>query len=285
MSYRFMRYPGGKTKAVTFSYDDAALSDIRLIEVCNKHGIKCTFNINSCIFSEGRGENNLSQKDIQEYILDGGHEVAVHGHEHKAPGICTDTEIITDVFECRKKLEQTFDLIIRGMAYPDSGITDVGAKRYGEIRSLLKSMGIVYSRTLGGDNNRFALPEDWFAWMPTAHHENPKLFEYADEFTQLDVDGCYYSNRFPRLFYLWGHSHEFRRNNNWDRLERICEALGGKDDVWYATNMEIYDYVKAYESLIFSADNRKVFNPTVYDVWFYYDGDVHCVKSGETVDF
>lgn len=285
MPYRFMRYPDGKAKAVTFSYDDAALSDLKLIEICNKFGIKCTFNINSIILSDGCGNNKLSAEDIKKSILENGHEVAVHGHEHKAPGICTDAEIISDVFECRKKLEKAFDLIIRGMAYPDSGIVHVSDKRYSEIRSLLKSMGIVYSRTLGGDNNRFRLPDDWFKWMPTAHHENPNIFEYAKEFTELNVSDCYYADRYPRLFYLWGHSFEFKNNNNWDRLEKICEALGNKDDIWYATNIQIYDYVKAYDSLIFNAENRKVFNPSICDVWFYYDEKVYCVKSGETIDF
>ena len=37
----------GKMKAVTFSYDDGVTQDIRLIELLNKYGLKCTFNINS----------------------------------------------------------------------------------------------------------------------------------------------------------------------------------------------------------------------------------------------
>ena len=36
----------GKKKAITFSYDDGVRADIRLAEVCNRHGMKCTFNIN-----------------------------------------------------------------------------------------------------------------------------------------------------------------------------------------------------------------------------------------------
>ena len=37
----------GKKKAITFSYDDGVTQDIRLIELFNKYGLKCTFNINS----------------------------------------------------------------------------------------------------------------------------------------------------------------------------------------------------------------------------------------------
>ena len=34
----------GKKKTVTFSYDDGITQDIRLIELLNKYGLKCTFN-------------------------------------------------------------------------------------------------------------------------------------------------------------------------------------------------------------------------------------------------
>ena len=63
----------------------------------------------------------------------------------------------------------------------------------------------------------------------------------------------------------------------------FCERIGGKDDIWYATNMEIYNYVSAYNSLSFSADATRVFNPTLLTVWFEMDGKTYEVKSGETI--
>ena len=54
-------------------------------------------------------------------------------------------------------------------------------------------------------------------------------------------------NARPKLFYLWGHSYEFEDNNNWDVIENFAKALGRKEDVWYATNGEIYDYVTEYK--------------------------------------
>ena len=35
----------GKKKAITFSFDDGVTQDIRLVEIFNKYGLKCTFNI------------------------------------------------------------------------------------------------------------------------------------------------------------------------------------------------------------------------------------------------
>ena len=52
-----MRFPEGRLKAVTFSYDDGVRQDERLIEIFDKYGVKGTFNINSGIMgsAENRG--------------------------------------------------------------------------------------------------------------------------------------------------------------------------------------------------------------------------------------
>lgn len=284
MRYKFLRFPGGKPKAVTFSYDDGVREDIQLVEIINRHGIKCTFNLNNDIL---RGENNFTSEEIKKYFLSNGHEVAVHGSMHRALGNVSAIDGIRDVLECRLELEKKTGKIIKGMAYPDTGITVfVNNASYESIKSYLKDLGIVYSRTLGGDNNSFQLPQDWYAWMPTAHHNNPQIMEYIDEFVNMDLSTkTYCARRQPRLFYMWGHSYEFRNADNWEHLEEICAKLGGKDDTWYATNMEIHDYVEAYNSLVYSADGRKVYNPTLIRIWVDVDGVLYDIAPGETKDF
>ena len=42
-----MRFPGGKSKALTLSYDDGCQSDRKMIEILDRYGIKATFNLNS----------------------------------------------------------------------------------------------------------------------------------------------------------------------------------------------------------------------------------------------
>ena len=42
-----IRFPDWKAKAVTFSYDDGVLEDVKLVELFNQYGVKGTFNINS----------------------------------------------------------------------------------------------------------------------------------------------------------------------------------------------------------------------------------------------
>ena len=277
----FMRYPGGKAKAVTFSYDDGVIHDIRLAEVFDKYNMKATFNFNCC----GLREKNFSNEEIKEYFLSKGHEIAVHGAYHRANGNMRPIEGIRDVLDCRLELEERCGQIIRGMAYPDTGITVFGNfSKYEDVKQYLKELDIAYARTLGGDNNKFLLPDDFYAWMPTARHANPKIMEYIEEFLKLDLSAkTYHARRYPRLMYIWGHSYEFQTDNNWELIEQICEKLANNDEIWYATNIEICDYVNAYKSLIYSANGKTIYNPTLYEIWFDVDGVPYSIKSGETL--
>lgn len=279
--YRFLRFPNGLAKAVTLSYDDGCAEDVRFVETITKYGLKCTFNFNSIALRS----KNLPDELVKELILDKGHEVAVHGALHRANGLISCQDGIKDVLDCRLELESRFGRIIRGMAYPDTGITKFhNGTTYEMVKSYLTELGIAYARTLGGDNNGFYLPSDWHAWMPSCRHANPDTLKYIDEFLKINLEPWVYSAvRQPRLFYMWGHSYEFERENNWELLDQICKKLSGRDDIWYATNIEIYDYVEAYNSLQFSADGSLCHNPTALTVWFDVDGITYSVKSGETV--
>lgn len=275
---RFLRFPDGKPKAFTMSYDDGCPEDKRFSETINKYGLKCTFNFNCRDF--------FNADQIKEYFLDKGHEIAVHGADHKANGNMSAVVGIKDVLDCRLELEDKLGRIIRGMAYPDTGIRCFANNTtYQTVKSYLTHLGIVYARTLGKDNSEFLLPDDWHAWMPSAHHDNPQIMEYLDEFINLDLStAVYHSRRGPRLFYLWGHSHEFERKGNWDRLDKICEKISGREDIWYATNIEIYEYINAYNSLVLSADETIIYNPTLIDIWMDIDGKLYKVAPGETIN-
>ena len=66
-------------------------------------------------------------------------------------------------------------------------------------------------------------------------------------------------------------------------VKRICEKISNKNDIWYATNMEIYEYVTSYNSLIYSANGSKVYNPTLVEIWFDVDGVLYFIRPGETI--
>lgn len=66
-------------------------------------------------------------------------------------------------------------------------------------------------------------------------------------------------------------------------IENFAQAVGNRSDVWYATNIEVYDYVQAYNRLEFSADCRRVYNPTALEIWFVQDDVGYSVKPGRCI--
>ncbi len=276
MASIFMRFPGGRSKALTLSYDDGVRQDKRLLEIMKKHGLKGTFNINSeCFAPEGHTTGGrITRSEAVELYKNSGMEVAVHGAHHPfleqlPENLCT-WEILND----RKSLEEAFGGFVRGMAYPFGTTSD-------SVVASLKQCGIVYARsTLTTEG--FGIPSDWLRLRGTCHHANPRLMELAKKFVEEQ------NVRNPMLFYLWGHSYEFdydKPNNNWGIIEEFAEYMGGREDIWYATNIEIYDYVAAYHQLIFSMDYTRVYNPTCTTVYFQTAKGLYTVKPGETVHY
>ena len=267
---RLMRFKDGKKKALTLSYDDGVKQDVRLIEIMNKYSLKGTFNINAgYIANESAPTGRMPREKIYSLYKDSGHEVAIHGFRHHMMEKLSTNHAVFEIIEDRRQLENLFGTIIRGCAYPFGTYNDT-------IVDVLRLCGIKYARTVVS-TEKFDVPTDWLRLPATCHHNNPHLFELADKFLNEQ------NIRAPWLFYLWGHSYEFDNDNNWDVIERFAEKMGNREDIWYATNIEIYDYVEAYNSLLTSADGGLVYNPTVIDVWMVDNGKEYCIRSGETV--
>lgn len=282
MRYRFVRFPGGKEKALTLSYDDGCRHDLQFTRIIDQYGLKATFNVNTAQIPAEPGQWRLTAEELLQ-MVGSTHELATHGADHIAPGKASSVDMIRDTLDCRRDLERITGKIVRGMAYPDSGITMmISGNTFEDIARRLEELGIAYSRTLAGDNDGFRLPNNWYAWMPTCHHNNPNLMLWLEKFLTEPMSD-YLAVRFPKVFYMWGHTYEFDRNNNWELLEAFCQRAAGHEDVWYATNIEICDYVKAYEQLMFNVDNTLVYNPTNTTVWFEADANLYKVEPGQTL--
>lgn len=272
-----MRFPGGKAKVVTLSYDDGVVEDRHLIEIMDKYGLKGTFNINAGLFAppetnrQETTKGRLTQKEVVELYTNSGHEVAIHGLTHpfleQIPANRASYEIIED----RRRLEELFGCTIRGMAYPYG---TVGAVDH--VVEIIKNAGILYARTTVSTEN-FSIPEDWLRLPATCHHANPRLMELTEKFLEAKVVFA------PLMFYLWGHSYEFDRADNWDVIETFAQTIGGKDDIWYATNIEIFDYITAYKQLRFNVDMTIAENPTATDLYFSWGEKIYTVKAGESI--
>ena len=160
---------------------------------------------------------------------------------------------------------------VRGSAYPNS-------KYNGKVVSVLDRCGIAYAR--GGDQTgSFAMPRDWLRLMPTARHTDPDLFALGRKFLELSPS----SGEECALFTLMGHSYEFDRDDNWQVIESFAQMMGGHSDIWYATLLEIDDYVQAWQALSFAPTEKTAHNPSATGLWFVKDGKEYCVPAGQSL--
>lgn len=276
MAYLIMRYPGGLCKAVTLSYDDGVEQDIRLIALAKQYGIKGTFNLNSgCYppedvkYEPGTIHRRMPKSQVTKIYSECDWEVAAHASTHASLVGLPANIAIKEIYEDRKALEEQFGGTVRGFAYPFGAFDDASV-------DALKNCGMAYARTVISSHD-FTIPHDWLRLQATCHHKDPELMNLAKRF--LDINPGWDS----KLFYLWGHSYEFEADNNWNVLEDFFKLIGGRDDIWYATNIEIYDYVQAYKQLIFDVNMTTCFNPTCREIWFTYGSKDYVVKGGETI--
>ena len=176
--------------------------------------------------------------------------------------------IIEEIKEDKTKLESLVEYPIRGMSYPYGDYNE-------EIVKMLPYLGVEYSRTVNSHKS-YTLPENFLTWHPTCHHDD-HLLERTDEFLKLDSKGR------MLLLYVWGHSFEFERNNNWGLIEEFCKTIGNKDEIWYATNIQILDYINALKNLRFSSDQHIIFNPSALDVWIGVERNPTKIDSGKYI--
>ena len=229
-------------KYLTFSFDDGVTQDKRMIEILNKYGLKCTFNLNSALFGLKGGwqqngkpliHNKVSPLEVKETYAE--HEVAVHTLTHPNLTGETDDAVIYQVEEDRKQLSRLVGYDVCGMAYPCGGVNNDE-----RVANLIKNYtGVRYARTITPTYS-FALPENLHRLNPTIHvEETERLFELAEKFIDSKPDT-------PQLFYVWGHSYEFDvcDEMTWERFEEFCKMISGKEDIYYGTNTEVFKQLK-----------------------------------------
>jgi len=286
MASLFLRFPEGKAKAFTMSYDDGVETDVRLIEIMRKNGLKGTFNLNSALYAPegtvypaGTVHRRMTRSQADAAYQGEDVEVAVHGLTHPFLEQLPLAQASYEVLKDRRNLEEQFGVAVPGMALP---FGSEGKQITPALYQVLQSCGIAYSRTTVATHG-FYLPKDWLHLDPTCHHDDPQLAALAERFlNDAPQKNC---NQASWMFYLWGHSYEFDGNNNWEHIESFAAKIGGQPDVWYATNLEIADYCRCFDMLRFDLAMTVVTNPTAQDIWFDYNCQPFCVKAGSTLKF
>jgi len=274
MKYSYLLFPKFLDKCITLSYDDGVVEDKLLCDIMLQHGLKGTFNLNSGQFGKTKEDGRLTQKEVLELYNNKNFEVALHGSRHLDLTSVSTSVASLDVLQDKLRQEKLFNRVIYGMAYAFGTYND-------SVINVLQNCGVKYSRTINSTNN-FDLPTNFLTWHPTCHHNSPKLLELLKEFFKSEKSHIHCLNH-PKLFYLWGHSYEFKDNNNWHVIKEFASIAGGREDVWYATNVEIYNYVTAFKNLQFSMQENLVYNPSGIDVYLNVNGIKVVAKKGKTI--
>ena len=266
-------FPGFLKKAVTFSYDDGARQDIRLAECFRRHCLKATFNLNSgylgatgLLLHEGFELcfDRIRPDEVKDLYR--GFEVASHSVTHPDLRGTEDRRIQEEVAADVKALERLSGQSITGFAYPGGLYDDKLIER-------LAGLGIHYARTIESTGG-FSFPDQLLAWHPSCHDADDRALGLVQRLIGEETEEC-------RLLFIWGHSFELDKNDfdRWGHLERLCTLLGGRNDIWYATNGEICRYLKAAQAVKRDSAGR-LLNPSVMPV-YWKEGEERMVLPGK----
>ena len=259
-------FPEGRKRAITMSYDDAHQYDKALIPIFNQYGFKGSFHLNSVRIGDGK-----THTDSEAKALYSGHECSVHTLTHPCLIELPDRELYDELMLDRARIEEICGYTVRGMSYPYGHCND-------RIAEVARFCGMKYARTTVSTGD-FRLPENFLKWNPTCHH-NADLGALLEKFTAPRNDRVY---NMP-CFYIWGHSYEFdaEHNNDLYKMEDFCKKASNLDPTWYATNIEICEYVNAVRNLEISAERKYIFNPSRLSVWVTVnDQRVAEIRPGE----
>ena len=228
----------GNKKAITFSYDDGVTQDIRLIELFDKYGIKCTFNLNSELLGaneyliiDGKKINHNKVKTSDVINIYKNHEVAAHTLTHPNLTILPEKEIIRQVEKDRLNLSELVGYEVVGMAYPCGGVNN--DERVAQI--IKNNTGVKYSRTITASYN--------FDKQKNLYRINPTAYLYGDGINKCKkIAKMFFDNdtEQPQILYIWGHSYEFDINDDWKQMEEFLKYISFRKDVFYGTNSKVF---------------------------------------------
>lgn len=194
----------GKSKAITFSFDDGVAQDKKAIEILDRYGLKATFNLNSglsgtdgsCNTANGGWVDRFICKldDIKEIYKK--HEVAVHTVTHAHLPSLSDEMVIKEVKEDQETLSKYVGYDVVGMSYPCAP-----PNCNERVAKLIKdNTKIRYARDFESSHS-FDTKKNLLLFKPTVFWGEDCAFKMAEDFINLKTDE-------PKIFYIWGHTYE-----------------------------------------------------------------------------
>ena len=262
-------YPGGKTKAFNISYDDGVVQDIRFVELLNRYGLKGTFNLNYGLMHSGftwQHECGMTIRRLREEEICAiyeGHEIASHSYSHPYFDDMAKTDILKELGSDKFFLERLTGREVAGYATPFYYYSNLMAE-------CVRQCGFEYAR-ISEESNDYSIPSDFYRWRGSKFHWDADLEDFVQGFLETDQELA--------LCQLVGHSYDLDVMGLWDRMERICHAVGCAPDVWPASHIEIVRYLRGMDKA--QITEREIRNNGKTNLWFEVDGKVICLSPDE----
>ena len=262
-------YPQGKRKAFNITYDDGILQDIRFVELLNKYGVKGTFNLNSKLMEEkfewihscGMTIKRLSPEVAIELYK--GHEIASHTLTHPDFANLSEDQIMYELSEDKKKLEEWFGCEVDGFGVPFDYYDEVAAE-------CVKRCGFKYARN-SEESYSYSPWEDYFHWRAGTYHVMPGFADFVEGFFETDEELA--------LCQIVGHSYDLDTENMWEQMGDIFRRVSEDEQILPMTHAEIVKYLQAMQ--IAELTEEGIENGSEKELWFEIDGEVISIKPGQ----
>lgn len=266
-------YPFGKAKAFNVTYDDGVLQDVRFVELLNAYNLKGTFNLNSGLMEnefEWRHESGVVVKRLpKEKVLSlyDGHEIASHTLTHTYLEGKSKDEIMFELKEDKKNLENLFNRGIKGFAVPFEYYDDL-------IEVCTKKCGFEYTR-IPEETLTFKPQTDYHKWKATVFHLDEAFENLAKAFISTDEELA--------LFQIVGHSYDLDTENMWDKIEGVFKEISSQNDILPMTTIEVIGYLKAMEQA--EITDSHIINHSEQTLWFSVNDAICKVAPKNKITF
>ncbi|GAH46569.1 unnamed protein product, partial [marine sediment metagenome] len=141
---------------VTTSWDDGTISDLKLAELLDKHGIEGTFYI-----SRSSTHNLLQQEDIA--AIDKKFEIGAHTMNHPDLTRVSSPQVGKEIKDSKAYLEDLLGHPVSMFCYPYG-------KYNGDLKEIVKGHGFIGARTC--EPGGLSLPRDPYQWHITLFASN-----------------------------------------------------------------------------------------------------------------
>jgi len=198
-------------KYFLLSFDDGTVHDKKFVQLLNKYGVPCTFNLNSGLEDfvwDFEGHPVVRQKlsrTVEQYRC---HEIASHTLTHPRLEQLPPPRLRREVEEDCAALKSMFGLEEIGFGVP---FTVCGER---EIRIIRKYVRYIRLSEYAAS---FALPADPYHIPIHALYNDPDVREKIAAFAQNNLPDS--------LFVLAGHSYELEFLNHWEYMEELLQYI------------------------------------------------------------